>query len=172
MFQDSLGFWNPHGGFWIPDTGFQYSSVVLGFWIPIFSGIPDSLRRIADSKTQDSGFHKLKFPRFQNADSVIWCERSSVSLCCDLFIECCYFSYLSVGKPVPPIRRSGLRTNTRRMSRHVWCCFLLTLLRISKSSYIMKFSGRKQRKFSDWNSRGYLLFVHFRVSESYKGLEE
>ena len=38
------------------------------------------------------------------------------------FSECCYLlnNFLfSVGKPVPPIRRSGLRTNTRRMSRHV-----------------------------------------------------
>ena len=170
MFQDSLGFWNPHGGFWIPDTGFQYSSVVLGFWIPIFSGIPDSLRRIADSKTQDSGFHKLKFPRFQNGANGP--RLASVVTFLSNVVTFWIISYLSVGKPVPPIRRSGLRTNTRRMSRHVWCCFLLTLLRISKSSYIMKFSGRKQRKFSDWNSRGYLLFVHFRVSESYKGLEE
>ena len=38
------------------------------------------------------------------------------------FTECCYLlnNFLfSVGKPVPPIRRSGLRMNTRRMSRHV-----------------------------------------------------
>ena len=36
--QDSLGFWIPHRGFWIPDS----LSEELGFWIPIVSGIPDS----------------------------------------------------------------------------------------------------------------------------------
>ena len=46
--QDSLIFWIPRGGF--------QSSMKLGFWIPIFSGIPDSLRCIPDSKAQDSGF--------------------------------------------------------------------------------------------------------------------
>jgi len=43
-------------------TGFQHLSVELGFWIPIVSGIPDSLSCIPDSKTPDSGFHKQKFP--------------------------------------------------------------------------------------------------------------
>ena len=38
-------------------------SVKLGFWIPIVSGIPDSLSCIPDSKAQDFGFHKQKFPR-------------------------------------------------------------------------------------------------------------
>ena len=38
-------------------------SVKLGFWIPIVSGIPDSLSCIPDSKDQDFGFHKQKFPR-------------------------------------------------------------------------------------------------------------
>ena len=41
--------------FRIQDTGFQYLSVELGFWIPIVSEIPDST-------TKDSGFHKQKFP--------------------------------------------------------------------------------------------------------------
>ena len=35
----------------------------LGFRIPIVSGIPDS-------KTQDSGFHKQKFPGFRIPDSL------------------------------------------------------------------------------------------------------
>ena len=43
-------------GFWIPGTGFQSLSVERGFWIPIVSGIPDSLSCIPDStKAQDSG---------------------------------------------------------------------------------------------------------------------
>ena len=38
---------------WIPDCrgGFQSQSVELGFWIPLFCGIPDS-------KALDFGFHK------------------------------------------------------------------------------------------------------------------
>ena len=30
-------------GIHIPNTGFQYLSVELGFWNPVVSGIPDSL---------------------------------------------------------------------------------------------------------------------------------
>ena len=37
----------------------------LGFWIPLVTGIPDSLSCIADSKAQDSGFHKQNFPGFR-----------------------------------------------------------------------------------------------------------
>ena len=33
-------------------------SVELGFWIPIFDRVPDSLSCILESKTQDSGFHE------------------------------------------------------------------------------------------------------------------
>ena len=40
----------------------------LGFWIPIISGIPDSLSCVPDSKAQDSGFHKQKFLGFRNPD--------------------------------------------------------------------------------------------------------
>ena len=32
------------------DSGFQTLSVELGFWIPILSGIPDSLSCIPDSR--------------------------------------------------------------------------------------------------------------------------
>ena len=52
---------SPHV-FRIPGIGFQYLSVELGFWIPIGSGIPDSLSCIPDSKTPDSTFHKQNFP--------------------------------------------------------------------------------------------------------------
>ena len=72
--QDILGFWIPRCGFRIPGTGFQSWSVELGFWIPIVSGIPDSLGCIPDSKAQKSGFHKQKFHTFRNPDSLIWGE--------------------------------------------------------------------------------------------------
>ena len=39
--------------------------VELGFWIPILSGILDSLSYILDSKAWDSGFHKQNFPGFR-----------------------------------------------------------------------------------------------------------
>ena len=34
----------------------------LEFWVPIVSGIPDSLSCIPDSKVQDSRFHQQKLP--------------------------------------------------------------------------------------------------------------
>ena len=55
------------------DSGFQNwrpGFLVIGFQIPIVSGISDSLNCIQDSKVQDSRFHKQKFPRFQNSDSL------------------------------------------------------------------------------------------------------
>ena len=58
--QDSLGFWIPRRGFRISGIGSHYFSVQFGFWIPIVSGIPDSLSCIPDSKAQDSEFHKQK----------------------------------------------------------------------------------------------------------------
>ena len=45
--------------FRIQETGFQYLSLKLGFWIPIVS-------EISDSTTKDSGFHKQHFPIFRN----------------------------------------------------------------------------------------------------------
>ena len=51
-------------------------SVELKFRIPIVSGIPDSLNCILDSKALDSGFHKQKFPRFRNPDSLTWGDLS------------------------------------------------------------------------------------------------
>ena len=57
-------------GFHAVDSGFQLLvsrsyTVELGFRIPIVRGIPDSDSCIPDSKAQDSGFHKQKFPRFR-----------------------------------------------------------------------------------------------------------
>ena len=57
-------------GFHAVDSGFQLLgsrsyTVELGFRIPIVSGIPDSHSCIPDSKAQDSGFYKQKFPRFR-----------------------------------------------------------------------------------------------------------
>ena len=43
---------------WILDS----LSVKFGFRIPIVSEIPDSLSCLPDSKAQDSGYHKQKFP--------------------------------------------------------------------------------------------------------------
>ena len=55
-----MGFRIPCAVFQIPGTLFQ--CLPVGFWIPIVSGIPDSLSCIADSKTQDSGLFKQNFP--------------------------------------------------------------------------------------------------------------
>ena len=49
-------------GFKVLDSGSM--SAELGFSIPIARGIPDSLSCISDSKTQDSGLHKLQFSTF------------------------------------------------------------------------------------------------------------
>jgi len=48
--------------------------VELGFWIPTVIGIPASYSCIPDSKAQDSGFHKQKFPGLRNLDSLKWGE--------------------------------------------------------------------------------------------------
>ena len=66
--KDSLGFWIPRPGFRIPGTGFPSLLVKFGFWIPIFSRIPDSLSCIPNSKAQDSRFHKKIFPGVRNPD--------------------------------------------------------------------------------------------------------
>ena len=62
----SLPFHTSHCGFRIPDTGFQFLSVKLGFCISIVSGIPDSLGCIPDSKAQDFWFLQL-YSEFQSA---------------------------------------------------------------------------------------------------------
>ena len=61
----------PRHGFRIAGTGFHSLSVELGFWIPIASGIPDSLSCIPDSTNKffsDFGFHAQNFSGFQNQD--------------------------------------------------------------------------------------------------------
>ena len=70
-----LGFWILRRGFQIPGYLFQSLSLELGFWIPVVSGIPDSLSCIPDSKVQDLGFHKQKFPCLWNSDSLTWGEK-------------------------------------------------------------------------------------------------
>ena len=57
-------------GFHAMDSGFQACNsilllVELGFRIPIFSEIKDSLSCIPDSKAHGSGFHKQNFPGFR-----------------------------------------------------------------------------------------------------------
>ena len=71
------GFHTVNSGFQV--TGFQSLSMELGFWIPIDCVIPDSLSCILDSKTQDSGFLKQKFPRFRNPDSLTLGDMSGSS---------------------------------------------------------------------------------------------
>ena len=74
----SHGFWIPRRGFWIPGRGFWNPR--RGFWIPR-RGSQILCQRYLDSgfhelysgfQPQDSGFHKKKFPRFRNTDSLTW----------------------------------------------------------------------------------------------------
>ena len=63
----------PRHRFRIAGTGLHSLSVELGFWIPIASGIPDSLSCIADSTSKffsDFGFHAQNFSGFHNQDSL------------------------------------------------------------------------------------------------------
>ena len=62
---------------WISDS---LAVQLHGFQIRIVSGIPDSLSWITDSKAQDSGFHRQKFPGFRNADYLKCCE-PEIRLC-------------------------------------------------------------------------------------------
>ena len=73
--KDSLGFWILHPGFRIPGTGFRSLLVKFGFWIPIFSRIPDSLSCIPDTKAQDSRFQKKIFPESVIQISSTWSEK-------------------------------------------------------------------------------------------------
>ena len=93
VLDSNLFLWNLDSGFqslvefWILGYGFQSFSVESGFWIPIFSGIPDSLcciqilkSRIQDSTSKlflDSGSHKQKFTGFWNPDFLSWCDKAS-----------------------------------------------------------------------------------------------
>ena len=79
--QDSIGFWI--STLWILDSSYWILdlcqlldsgslSVEFGFRIPIFGGIPDSLSFIPDSKTQDFGFQRQKFPDSGIRSSLKW----------------------------------------------------------------------------------------------------
>ena len=76
-------------------------SVELEFWIPIVSGIPDSLSCIPDSKAQDSRFHQQKFP-----DSEILIRIHGVI---SVFFHYCLFCFAS---------RSLVLLRPARQNRH------------------------------------------------------
>ena len=57
-------------GFQLLDPSLSQWNLESGFQSLVGFGIPDSLSCIPDSKVQDSGFHKQKFPGFQNSDSL------------------------------------------------------------------------------------------------------
>ena len=65
-----------------------FVSGTIGFWILILSRILDSMSCIPDSKAQDSGFHKQKFDRMLNLDSLTWGHYLNklflISYCCIL----------------------------------------------------------------------------------------
>ena len=69
VIQDSPGFWILHCGFriacqWNLDSTFQSLAC---FWIPLAKSHDGSCSNlIPNSKAQDSGYHDLKFPTFQN----------------------------------------------------------------------------------------------------------
>ena len=65
--QDSLEVWISLHGLRISCTGFQSFSVELGFWIPIFSGIPGFLRT---PNYRISEFHMQNFPGFRISESL------------------------------------------------------------------------------------------------------
>ena len=56
-------------GFKVLDSGFFVCE--LGFRIPIFCGIPGSLSCITDSRTQDFGFHQIRFLPFRIPEAKI-----------------------------------------------------------------------------------------------------
>ena len=70
--QDRLGFWIPPGGFLIPGTGFQSLSVELGSWIPIVSGIPESLSCIPHSTSKNFRILTEELREFSSIASRSW----------------------------------------------------------------------------------------------------
>ena len=101
--QDSLGFWIPRRGFRISGIGSHYFSVQFGFWIPIVSGIPDSLSCIPDSKAQDSEFRKQKI--FRIPESLKWGRDNAVS----------WQKLITVGTVSAPFLTKSIR---EKQSRH------------------------------------------------------
>ena len=72
-------FWILRCGFQVAGlyTGFQCLSVEIGIWIPIVSGIPNSVELYSGFHTQkfsDSWFRTQKFLEFRNPDSFTWGE--------------------------------------------------------------------------------------------------
>ena len=68
VIQNSLGFWIPCCGLWMPGTRFWIPcqwNVDCGLWIPIARR--NSLSWILDSKAQDSGFQSLQAKNFQDS---------------------------------------------------------------------------------------------------------
>ena len=61
-----LSYWSSSGP---AGQSWQMESA-LRFWIPIVSGILDSLSYIPNSKVQNCGFHKQKIPGLRNLDSL------------------------------------------------------------------------------------------------------
>ena len=61
----------------------------LGFRISIVSGIPDSLSCIPDSKAQDSGFHKQRFPGLRSQEFHTWGEKAAVTK----LVNCIFFFF-------------------------------------------------------------------------------
>ena len=64
----------------------DFGYLVSGIGIPDsngVSGIPDSLSCVPDSKAHDPGFHKQKFPEFQNANYLKWGE-PEIRLCSEI----------------------------------------------------------------------------------------
>ena len=125
---------------WIP--------VILSVWILIVSRIPDSLSCIPDSKSQDSKFHKQKFPRFRNP---AWIQDSN-----------CYwdsgFLELYSGFQSPGFRIPQQKFPTfRNVDSLIWgrpvnaLPFKVTKL-VSRSARSLKadFVQRKQLKLSDY----------------------
>ena len=131
--QDSLGFWIPRCEFRIPGTGFQFLSVELEFWIPIVSGIPDSLSCIPDSKAQDSGFHQKKFPDSEILIplygvisiffhySLFWITWVTVLLCWHILVPVCWYCRIKL-----------LVSCTRPMWPHIKIPFLVAVWNITK----------------------------------------
>ena len=81
----------------------------IGFWIPIDSGMLDSLNWNPEFKPQDSGFHKQNFYGFQNPDSLTWGVRMlHQSGLATFSSSCCQSKLCLVAVVKLPHRESGL----------------------------------------------------------------
>ena len=85
---DSLGFWIPRHGFRIPDSGYWYRfslSVELGFRIPIFTEIPDSLATFQIPNLKIPGSTSKNLP-----NSAIWIPLHGAigHICSNSWLDC------------------------------------------------------------------------------------